>query len=123
MLITSPMARCAYGAELIRSQQNGCSDHFLQAALDALTPSLIRSLSRFNSRREARGGYGETGLTRKALRVFVKQKRLCFPQKTQAPWRRERDSNSRRRLNLTRFPVVRLRPAQPSLHTNYSVQP
>ncbi len=37
-------------------------------------------------RREASGAYGETGLARKALRVFKKQKRLCFPQKTQAPY-------------------------------------
>ena len=34
---------------------------------------------------EARRAYGETGLARKALRVFAMQKRLCFPQKTQAP--------------------------------------
>ena len=31
-------------------------------------------------------------------------------------WRRERDSNPRYGSPYTRFPVVRLRPAQPSLH-------
>ena len=31
-------------------------------------------------------------------------------------WRRERDSNPRYVLPYTRFPIVRLRPAQPSLH-------
>ncbi len=35
-------------------------------------------------------------------------------------WRRERDLNPRSGLTDTRFPVVRLRPAQPSLH-KYSI--
>ena len=30
-------------------------------------------------------------------------------------WRRERDSNPRTDSSVTRFPIVRLRPAQPSL--------
>ena len=34
-------------------------------------------------------------------------------------WRRERDSNPRNGLTFTRFPIVRLRPAQPSLHKPY----
>ena len=36
-------------------------------------------------------------------------------------WRRERDSNPRYALTHTRFPVVRLRPAQPSLHVTRSI--
>ena len=34
-------------------------------------------------------------------------------------WRREGDSNPRTGLTVTRFPIVRLRPAQPPLRTRY----
>ncbi len=36
-------------------------------------------------------------------------------------WQRERDSNPRMYFYITRFPVVRLQPAQPSLHKLPSV--
>ena len=60
----------------------------------------------FNPRREARGDYGETGLTRKALRVFGKTKTPVFSaENTSAIWRAHGDSRMLRML-LRRPPVA-----------------
>ena len=48
---------------------------------------------------------------------FLSAKKQLYPRvQIKLLWRRERDSNPRYVLPYTRFPIVRLRPAQPSLH-------
>ena len=87
-------------------------------------PSLSRLSPRFARCRPRRKQ--STGLFSSArLRLAPSAVRIPSINKKDHPsvvffiWRREGDSNPRTGLTVTRFPIVRLRPAQPPLRTHY----